>query len=100
MKKYALVVVIFAALPCAEARTDVSTGVTISEITVKQNGDQQKWTITMTGTTTLGTGCTLDTYQFYLERSETMKTRTKTSVFSHRSIDESACFHWEKRGSS
>jgi hypothetical protein len=66
MRKYALVVVILAALPCAEAKADVSTGVTISGITVRQNGNQQQWTITMTGTTTLGTDCMLGSYQFYL----------------------------------
>jgi hypothetical protein len=62
MRKYALVVGILAALPCAEAKADVGSSVTISGITVKPQGDG--WNITMTGTTTLGTGCTLTSYLF------------------------------------
>jgi hypothetical protein len=62
MRKYALVVVILAVLPCAEAKADVSSGVTISGIKVNPQGDG--WNITMTGTTTLGTGCTLTSSYF------------------------------------
>ncbi len=62
MRKYALLAVIFAALPCAEARADVASSVTISGITVKPQG--AGWSITMSGTTTLGTGCTLTSFSF------------------------------------